>query len=271
MPRDEQIRRPVEYRRYTDRTSARIEFLRAIGHDAPDVLATLRETVLPAFIVAANGLDARITTWSDPHALEALYTRLRPAVEAWATQHHLGPDPPTPAVEGIGLVRWMEPVIAFTLQQWHAPAENAPPALDGWSFPSMLSAGALMHTAEPFRFELDGWSPLQEQESRPEFRQRAELAFHAAIDSYLSRAVPSDGWFVRLPTRSTRSHFTWLVRRQVRGESFAAIARAAGLPVESGRQTIQNAVWRLAEEVIGPRFKDWLALSPSVRGGRPRR
>ena len=50
----------------------------------------------------------------------------------------------------------------------------------------------------------------------------------------------------RAPKKRGEQHFDWLVRYQIKGESFASIAKDPAYRVR-GRQTVQKAVTELAE------------------------
>ena len=51
----------------------------------------------------------------------------------------------------------------------------------------------------------------------------------------------------RAPRRRELEHFDWIVRYQIKGETFASIARNASYKFMGGRQTVRKAVVELAE------------------------
>jgi len=70
-----------------------------------------------------------------------------------------------------------------------------------------------------------------------------------ALDLYCDRVEndASDAGLKRSPKKRETEHFDWLARYQVKGESFASIAKNASYKFRGGRQTVRKAVVKLAE------------------------
>src|SRR5262249_6309286 len=114
--------RPSEYRRFTDRTWARMEFLSAIEKVAQKVLTALKRDVLP--VLTAMNVSSRPDFKAlgfDRRLQEPLLEALRDDIASWASVFHLSDQQCSTShqsVNGLSLNKWMENVILETLLYW---------------------------------------------------------------------------------------------------------------------------------------------------------
>jgi len=103
-----------------------------------------------------------------------------------------------------------------------------------------LVAGATKPAARWFELteSASGWAPVGAPSYDP--RRESRAAYQQRVDAYVTGCEDGRG---AAPLKDP-SHFEWAVRYQVKGESFATIAR--GVPSCAGRTAIRNAVHRLA-------------------------
>lgn len=222
----------------------RNQFLEAIRLDAPEVLTSLRDEVLPLV---------------QPERPRAVDPVLR-----WAGRFHLCRD------EGRCGGDWLVRAARDTLDHWgRIPDDSDPPrwsptaAVPGdASLPDHLVARNRMTTGR-FRFEAPTWD--MGVETRRQYERRAILAFERGLKAELDQiegAVRAEG--LRTPPRRTSErHFRWLVLYQIREWSYHAIADED----EVRRQTVERAVKGTARLLIGEYWKDWLL--PAQPGGAP--
>ena len=255
------------------RTNATAYFLEAIARHHPQVLHNLKESVLPAFRAAVNGLrgvecpdptrqapiDDLQATWPDvrvdkrvEHLTELIREHpcvvalgcLNVALRTWAERHHLT------------LPRLLETGLA-TVAAWHR---------EKWRCRELLWNHWQAQQPEPLElhcapFSAPGWSP----DGEPKEHARRRLL--AAVEIYLDqveRQVRQDGWRPS-PTRSEiESHVQWLAQYQIDGTSINQIAG-----VEDQRKTIAAGIENAGELIAGDDWR-WWKRQPA-KGGRPKK
>ena len=109
-----------------------------------------------------------------------------------------------------------------------------------------------------FAFEHKGWDLIKITRAGAEQKLRA--AFEEALSGYLDRmeSLAATRGLVPVPQKRGTEHFEWLVRYQVQGRSFQAIARDAC----RDRKTVADAVRETAALLQ-------LSLRPPGQPGRP--
>lgn len=246
---------------------ARQHFLDALEVVEPRVLDDLMgrplelalEAIPPQWLTMAVGESLPID----------LTDRVGVAIHAWMRRWRLGDDE----------VTWVGAAALWTLMGWVTSIEGNqsldelerrlrdPPLLDAafqrayrpWERfrPHFtLTAG---EGAAPLVLEAE-WDPYTETRAAAEERITAEVAWQVRREfDAIEAGRRAAGQHLAPIKRTGREHFRWLARYQVRGESYAAIARA----VCRERQTVKEAIQETAL-LIG------LPLRPPDRAGRPR-
>ena len=175
------------------------QFLIALAQHAPQVFQRLEEIIPTIDRWPPSGRAAR-------------------AIRSWAREFHLEPT---------GRPNWvLNWLLQATLrplhQRWRGPRANEP-LRDS-------PPGAWLRThdrPQPFTFEFDGLEGFAAPWN--EWEMDARKTFEQALNKYYARC--HDRWrgegyrLVRVTSSPTPVHLLWLVRYQVRGESFSAIAR----------------------------------------------
>jgi hypothetical protein len=177
----------------------RVCFLRTVAHQAPEVLADLRESVWPAYCRAAPEIEhsSYDRAWHPAHFPFLLWPLwLRMAVRRWGRRHHLVdsrrevPD-------------WIRRQLEYTLSAWAAQPEILKRKPLGW-------------------WGLGGSHGIRRLEPQlPATRAEAEAA----------QLIP---WPIR-----EKQHFDWAVRSQVLGEKASFLAAKNNADVSSIHQAVK--------------------------------
>jgi len=152
------------------------------------------------------------------------------ALSAWAKRWHLTD-------------RWCW-VLARDTACWYATH----PGAQGWEFQGQgIFVGSFPFAIKPLRLGPFYHDPTWR--SRRDFKAYVLAEAARATDNYCDRieAAAVAAGLKRAPRRREVEHFDWLARYQVKGESFASIARIASYKLGGGRQTVGKAVTELAE------------------------
>jgi hypothetical protein len=156
------------------------------------------------------------------------------AIKAWAARWHLTD-------------RWCVLLAEDTKRWW---SNN--PGFGGWQFEHLsIAVGHFPFRIEPLRLKPFYYDPTWRR--RRDFQQHVLEQVRGAVRHYCDR-VESDALAAglkRAPRKAEDQHFDWLVRYQIKGESFAAIARTAGYNFSGGRQTIQLCASSSAKSCYG--------------------
>lgn len=148
---------------------------------------------------------------------------------------------------------WCVLLARDTLQWW-----DVHPEAKGWEFEREgIAAGHFPFHIEPLRLGPFYHDPTWRR--RQEFKKHILQQISQAIDAYCDR-VEEDAQAAglkRAPRRREVGHFDWLVRYQIKGESFASIATNSSYKFSGGRRTVHKAVVELAKYIQ-------LSLRPST-------
>jgi hypothetical protein len=240
-----------EWQGRDSRSAARRLFLDAVQKCEPKVRSSLRTKPFVAFQQLVEKGEHNVNI-SEP-------------LKAWLRRWHL----PCPPEDDRWCFEWaMQTMHEWEIMhEWHVDPRN----IRGYRWAPPEGSPGIIDPEQAFRFELtapipgravrplDGWNP--EYERKANAARRISGAFSQALKAYidkLDRAARERG-NQRTPTKRERAHFEWLVRFQVKGESFADIA--AGLPHITSK-AVERAVRRTAKLVGIP-------LRPLKRTGRP--
>ncbi len=276
----------------------RAMFLVAVAKTVPDVLATLRDEILPSFVEAKQETEARATdrgAWERDLARYAqgdevpelcdnvadlrrwgcvglsgtetglnLYPdlkRLKAVLVAWGGRWHLDTE-------------WVYDAALGQLMAWseHPDATRSAAAVDlKWThFPAAawFPAGG---ENRRFSFEHEGWDWLTQTADMARDVIRAD--FERALDEYFSAKTlerERSGWRGKpVELRSLALHLQWLARYQVGREPWPQIAATADRQLIYGRKVPVGARWvsgavRETARLLG------LRLDPVRKAGRPR-
>jgi len=151
-------------------------------------------------------------------------------LSAWAKRWHLTD-------------RWCM-VLARDTARWYAKHPDA----HGWEFQGQgIFVGSFPFEIEPLQLGPFYHDPTWR--SRRDFKEYVLTEVARAIDDYCDRieAAALAAGLKRAPRKKGVGHFDWLARYQVKGESFASIAKTASYKFEGGRQTVRKAVVELAK------------------------
>jgi hypothetical protein len=139
--------------------------------------------------------------------------------------------------------RWCVVLARDTIRWWASQPDSR-----GWEFQAQgIFVGSFPFPIQPLM--------LDEFYYDPTFRQRGDFKKYVldnvaeALKPYCDR-VENDALAAglkRSPKKRETEHFDWLARYQVKGESFASIAKSASYKFRGGRQTVRKAVVELAE------------------------
>ena len=259
------------------RRNATAYLLAAIAGQHKQVLHNLRDTVLPPFAAALNGLLAaeRITeeaelreNWQDvrrvqrnEHLEELIHSlpevralrTLQEAVGNWASRHHLD------------LPRLVDTALA-TVAAWHADPKRA--RWLPWNhYQVRRPEPFLPESGEPFK--VCGWSPRGE--TKVEARLRMTTAVEAYLDQIESKVVAL-GWKPAPTKIEIKKHVEWLAQYQVDGLNITDIARQIGDKKDKGigtvRKKIAAGIDSAGELIAGADWPRW--KRPASKGGRPK-
>jgi hypothetical protein len=151
-------------------------------------------------------------------------------LSAWAKRWHLTD-------------RWCM-VLARDTARWYAKHPDA----HGWEFQGQgIFVGSFPFEIEPLQLGPFYHDPTWR--SRRDFKRYVLREVARATDDYCDRieAAALAAGLKRAPRKKGVGHFDWLARYQVKGESFASIAKTASYKFEGGRQTVRKAVVELAK------------------------
>lgn len=152
------------------------------------------------------------------------------ALRAWATRWHLTDD-------------WCLVLARDTARRYviHPDAQ-------GWEFQGQgIVSGSFPFDIEPLQLEPFYHDPTWR--SRRDFKADVLERVRRALDDYCDRieAAALAAGLKRAPRKRGVEHFDWLARYQVKGESFASIAKSASYKFQGGRQTVRKTIIELAE------------------------
>jgi hypothetical protein len=122
------------------------------------------------------------------------------------------------------------------------------PSAEGWEFEhKSIFAGFFPFKIEPLRFREFYHDPTWR--GRKDFERYVLEQVRQALRDYCDRVERSAvaAGLKRAPRRRELEHFDWIVRYQVKAESFASISRNASYKLTGGRQTVRKAIVELAE------------------------
>ncbi len=138
--------------------------------------------------------------------------------------------------------------------RWH----STQPSAQGWRFEGVgIACGHFPFDIEPLQITEFYFDPTQRR--RASFKRYVHERVEEELEKYCTR-IESDALAAglkRTPRKQVIKHFDWLARYQVRGESFASIAKHSDFHLAGGRQTIRKAVIDLADYLS-------LRLRPSI-------
>jgi hypothetical protein len=147
----------------------------------------------------------------------------------WARRWHLT-DP------------WCVRIALDTLHWWAAN-----PQAGGWEFEgTAIFPGFFPFKIEPLQFGPFYYDPTWRR--RLDFERNVRDQVNRGLTAYCDQ-VEADALRAGLkiaPRKRGLEHFDWLVRYQIKGESFASISRRSSYKFSGGRQTIRKAVVELA-------------------------
>jgi hypothetical protein len=152
------------------------------------------------------------------------------ALSAWAKRWHLTDQ-------------WCVLLARDTARWW-----TSDPSAEGWEFENhSIFAGFFPFEIKPLRLRLFYHDPTWRP--RRNFEKYVLEEVRQALKDYCDRIEGSAVavGLKRAPRRRESEHFDWIVRYQIKGESFASIARKASYKFMGGRQTVRKAVVELAE------------------------
>jgi hypothetical protein len=151
-------------------------------------------------------------------------------LSAWAKRWHLTDQ-------------WCVLLARDTARWW-----TSHPSAEGWEFEHQsIFAGSFPFTIEPLRFREFYHDPTWRR--RKDFEKYVHEQVRQALKDYcdrIERGALAAG-LKRAPRRRELEHFDWIVRYQIKRESFASIARNGSYKFMGGRQTVRKAIVELAE------------------------
>lgn len=223
--------------------AARDHFMDALNEVCPDVIFTLHQQCLRACraFLSARGDNVSLEDWHEIAAdrdydLTGAALNLRELVLKWGDRWNLTDE-------------WVREIALASLEAWTHGGR-----VYMW-FPRGESGGTAGHQA----LELRGWDPGGERWSEWERRLRETLpkTLEWYREVHVARVLKAG----MVPTGTRlRSHFLWLARYQVIGESMGAVARWARSDVSSVRRAVRSLAALMELTVRAP-----------TRGGRPSR
>jgi hypothetical protein len=167
------------------------------------------------------------------------------------------------ADDELGLSNWAERwqltdpwclALARDTIRWYA----RDPKAQGWRFEGKgLFVGNFPFKITPLRFGPFYYDPTSRRPA--EFKQYVCERVNEGLDYYCKQIEETARTLglKRAPRRREPEHFDWLVRYQVKAESFASIAQNSSYKFQGGRQTVRKAAVALAEDLA-------LTLRPST-------
>ena len=173
-------------------------FLEKVADDAPEVLESLRDQVLPHFPKAPSVYEA-IRWWERPVELSTDAARWEQELIAWAKKFHLA-EP------------WVLDAACLTMAGWHWFGYSP----KWWPISEARKAGL------PMRFEHPGWHPWQD---RAEAGKTIAAAFKAALEQYLNGEAEARDWIETPERREIEKHLEMLVRWQCQKWTYRQIAQ----------------------------------------------
>ena len=162
--------------------------------------------------------------------LRAVSPNAEQALMAWAHRWHLTDH-------------WCLVLARDTLRWWASQ-----PGARGWEFQAKgIFIGMFPFAIHPLTLEPFYYDPTWRR--RGDFKRHVLDKVARVIERYCDR-VEGDALAAglkRSPRKREVEHFDWLVRYQVKGESFASIAQNASYKFRGGRQTVRKAVVELGK------------------------
>jgi hypothetical protein len=282
-----------------DRSQAQRLFFLAIEGQAPEVLETLRDDVLPVYrqIEEETGrapqptddlLLGHIWGWAEQHHLvvdrdddQARQNTEVPAGEPETLAEIRNPDNVSPVRQFF--LGWVLFAAYGTLKAWAGP--QGPPAELRWTLPlrdfelgivlegarDLDRAAAELFTPGPaeappeYHFRVAAWHPIQETRAECETRVLEEVRRQLKVQLDQADRLYRQVLGLR-PTKRVAAtrHFDWLVRYQVQRKPLLQIAN--GCSPSATTPSVWQGVRAAAELVIGPGWEGWLRHAPR---GRP--
>jgi hypothetical protein len=135
-------------------------------------------------------------------------------------------------------------VLAGDTARWYATHPDA----RGWEFQGQgIFAGSFPFAIRPLWLGAFYHDPTWR--SRGDFQADVLEQVRQALDDYCDRieAAALAAGLKRATRKQGVEHFDWLARYQVKGESFASIAKAVRYKFGGGRQTVRKAIIELAK------------------------
>lgn len=293
---------------YTTRETAaylaRTEFLKALARLCPDVLLDLGVKVLPVYEAAVARSDTaraklpnldtsdeavsvgrmrRVTRMheyaraqvtrpgtairrSGGGRMETKDPELRAAVEGWATSHGLNKV----AEEENQAAEWVIEAALVLVHHWYRVEAACPFECSAWPrnrwtrFPTRVVHVA---TFRPPIFDIPEWAPSME--TKDHHRERAIALLGGLLDGfYKTTERDFRTWEIPVNRRSLQLHMGWLVRYQVIGWQYAAIAREERKARGQGRTSTDGATADAVRKAV-KRGADLLGIE--LREGTPGR
>ncbi len=177
------------------------------------------------FLARASTLEPELLA-----TLRNISVKDRRALLPWAKRWHL--------TDG-----WCVLLARDTLRWW---TNN--PGAKGWEFEHHgIFAGFFPFKIEPLRVQLFYHNPTWRR--RRDFEKYVLEQVRQALNDYCDRIESSAvaAGLKRAPRRRELEHFDWIVRYQIKSESFTSIAQNASYKFKGGRQTVRKAVVELAK------------------------
>jgi hypothetical protein len=288
-----------DYRMAQDYSRDQLEFLRSIEEEMPEVLADLKDSVLPLFIASRphreefRGYQGEtwpaIWDWAARSGLVRvkdvpLLKDNDAAVNAREMAIHYGcrcisyPGEPykphSPAK--IFYLTTLSQVVQCTLRSW---SESTVPDQPRWVFPELPSSffdffqesyrPILSDTddMERYYFKVKGWNPCWETRENATKRIMRELATRLRDRLDLEEDIAKRTGKVKQHRIINNKHFRWLALYQVKRWNNARIAHEFEDDPTSS-ETVRQGVRNAAQLVAGPNWKSWLRRG---QPGRPRK
>jgi hypothetical protein len=229
-------------------TSARWQFLEAIGRVVPTFLEELRCRVYPEFARLADGnpdfwLNGwKFETWQ---LLSDRDRQLTPVLMAWAREFNVqGED-------------WILEGALQTLSNWlQFPQQRA--ALESWGFRQSIAVPGLISAEDhPFVFWEEGWDPTLRTSAG--WRAHVRRRFEEALDAHerrMRKLVEGLGAFPAV-SRFSIDHFQWLALYQCGNRSLDSILHRA--PHAGDKTAISKGIHsaaRLAAIAVRPKHRE---------------
>jgi len=129
--------------------------------------------------------------------------------------------------------------------RWH----RTDPAAQGWEFEgTSIFVGHFAFKIPPLRIK-ESFYHDPTWRRRREFKEYVIGQVAERVDEYCDQieADALKAGLKRVKRKNEASHFDWLVRYHIRGESFASIAQDSPYKYQAGRQTVRKAVVELAK------------------------